>query len=102
MKNYKIDFESVTQYFLNSFLLTRLNKVCARRQATLRESMIFSSLLKAQNLDSSRGFVKIQLVAFRCSHGEWRYLLWLCGLSKSDAGCLCALFESGLQGCLPT
>ena len=58
-ENYKIDFESVTQYFLNSFLLTRSNKVCARDQATLRESMIFSSLLKAQNLDSSRGFVKI-------------------------------------------
>ena len=38
--------------------------VCARNQATLRESMIFSSLLKAQNLDSSRGLVKISANCF--------------------------------------
>ena len=58
-ENYKLDFESVTQYFHNSFLLASSNKACARHQATLWESMIFSSLLKAQNLDSSKGFVNI-------------------------------------------
>ena len=34
-------------------------KICATCQAKLRESKIFSSLLRKQNLCSSRGFVKI-------------------------------------------
>ena len=51
------------------FIKTHPNKIifpclgnkqaCATSQGTLRESKIFSSLLKAQNLCSSRGLVKI-------------------------------------------
>jgi hypothetical protein len=37
---------------------------CARNQITLRESSIFSSLRKAQNLDLSRGLVKISASCF--------------------------------------
>ena len=36
-----------------------IKQICARNQAKLRESKIFSSFLKAQNLHSSSGFVKI-------------------------------------------
>ena len=36
-----------------------IKQVCARNQAKLQESKIFSSFLKAQNLHSSSGFVKI-------------------------------------------
>ena len=36
-----------------------IKQVCAQNQAKLRESKIFSSFLKAQNLRSSSGFVKI-------------------------------------------
>ena len=38
--------------------------LCTSFQATLRESRIFSSLLKVQNLISSRGFIRYQLVDF--------------------------------------
>ena len=49
--------------FEKSFFLskpyTMITQVCTQVQARLRESKIFSSLLKAQNLCSSRGLVKI-------------------------------------------
>ena len=45
--------------FLFKRSYTSFTQVCTRLQARLRESKIFSSLLKAQNLCSSRGLVKI-------------------------------------------
>ena len=54
-------FEAQYLNLSNSFLLSMLvhQSRCAIVQTTLRESSIFSSLRKAQNLDSLRGFVKI-------------------------------------------
>ena len=49
----------------------------AQCQAKLRESKIFNSLLKAQNLCSSSGLVKYQLVVYQCSYDIEQYLLWL-------------------------
>ena len=48
-------------------------KWCAIVQATLRESSIFSSLRKVQNLDSSRGLVKISASCFLVL--KWQILI---------------------------
>jgi len=50
------------------------NKLCAGVQTMLRESSIFSSLRKAQNLDSSRDLVKISASCFSV-------LTWLISIS---------------------
>ena len=59
-------FEAQYLNFCNSFLLSMLvyQSRCAIVQTTLQESSIFSSLRKAQNLDSSRGLVKIVASCF--------------------------------------
>ena len=59
-------FEAQYLNLCNSFLLSMQvhQSRCAIVQTTLRESSIFSSLCKAQNLDSSRGLVKILASCF--------------------------------------
>ena len=68
-------FEAQYLNLFNSFLIFMLvhQSRCAIVQTTLRESRIFSSLRKAQNLDSSRGLVKISASCF--SVLTWQILI---------------------------
>jgi hypothetical protein len=63
----------------------------AINQSRFRKSKTFSSLRSLQKVDSSRGLVKISASWFSVLHKTLRYLPFAGGLSKSDAGCQCAL-----------
>jgi hypothetical protein len=60
-KNPNISKTNSSQVFTNLLLSKSYTQTCAWSQDKFWESKIFSSLLKAQNISSSRGFVKISV-----------------------------------------
>ena len=69
--------------FLILFLLTRSNKMCVQGIKPRCENqwyLVHSS--KHKILTHLGALWRYWLVVFRCSHGEWWYLIWLRGLSK--------------------
>jgi hypothetical protein len=91
VRDMKVDFEKPFKIvFSHTLFQTNFQRILlvwskqlwhARDQTTQRESRIFSSFLKLQNLDSSRGLVKI-------SASSLSVLTWLKTISPLASWCL--------------